>query len=239
MTGGLQRTLEVDQDLRHPQFRGLVDNQKVPLVGPNGTVAVPKQRLYGAEQLVDVQVIRVAQLGLGLLLGLDVVCLVLQMPERANGGNYFDRAGAVAQLFYQADAVAQLFYRADAVAQLFYQADAVAQLFYQADAVAQLFYQADAVAQLFYQADAVAQLFYRADAVAQLFYQADAVAQLFYQADAVAQLFFRAGAVAQLLAQQALSRGRRPVQTCAVTSTPLVGLLKIGEHVNLSRSNSD
>src|ERR1700727_2209475 len=199
MTGGLQRELEVDQDLRHPQFRGLVDNQKVPLVGPNGTVAVPKQRLYGAEQLVDVQVIRVAQLGLGLLLGLDVVCLVLQMPERANGGNYFDRA----------------------------------------DAVAQLFYRADAVAQLFYQADAVAQLFYRADAVAQLFYQADAVAQLFYQADAVAQLFYRAGAVAQLLAQQALSRGRRPVQTCAVTSTPLVGLLKIGEHVNLSRSNSD
>src|SRR5580693_1121267 len=101
MTGGLQRELEVDQDLRHPQFRGLVDNQKVPLVGPNGTVAVPKQRLYGAEQLVDVQVIRVAQLGLGLLLGLDVVCLVLQMPERADGGNYFHRAGTVAQLLAQ------------------------------------------------------------------------------------------------------------------------------------------
>ena len=73
--------------------------QEVPLFAPSGTVALRKQRVDGAEQLVEAQAIRVAPPPLGpVSLGQDVVGVVLQIAGRAHGGNYFHRAGMSAQL---------------------------------------------------------------------------------------------------------------------------------------------
>jgi hypothetical protein len=67
----------------------LVDDQEVPLFAPSGTVAVRKQRVNGAEQLVEAQVIRVAEPPLGpVSLGRDVVGVVLQIAGRAHRRNY-------------------------------------------------------------------------------------------------------------------------------------------------------
>ena len=74
---------------------------------PSGTVAVRKQWVDGAEQLVEAQVIRVAQPPLGpVSIGQDVVGVVLHIAERADGGNYFHRAAISAQLLVAAHRVA-------------------------------------------------------------------------------------------------------------------------------------
>ena len=66
--------------------------QEVPLFAPSGTVALRKQRVDGAEQLVEAQAIRVAPPPLGpVSLGQDVVGVVLKIAGRVQAATV-DRA---------------------------------------------------------------------------------------------------------------------------------------------------